>query len=80
MDAESQAPSEALQNTRRTWRRPIAGVFSPDNEQAARDAGIECVALPQRVRRVKNGKAYEASLGFEQRSAFGPGSKVASVA
>jgi IS5 family transposase len=40
------------------------GVFSPANEQAACDAGIECVALPQPGAKSDERQAYEAQPWF----------------
>jgi IS5 family transposase len=49
------------------------GVFSPDNEQAARDAGIECVALPQPGAKSEERQAYEAQPWFRAALRFRAG-------
>lgn len=49
------------------------GVFSPENEQAARDAGIECVALPQPGAKSDERQAFEAQPWFRAALRFRAG-------
>ena len=49
------------------------GVFSPENEQAARDAGIECIALPQPGAKSDERQAYEAQPWFRAALRFRAG-------
>jgi IS5 family transposase len=49
------------------------GVFSPENEQAARDAGIEFVALPQPGAKSDERQAYEAQPWFRAALRFRAG-------
>ncbi len=49
------------------------GVFSPENEQAARDAGIEFVALPQPGAKSAERQAYEAQPWFRAALRFRAG-------
>ena len=49
------------------------GVFSPENEQAARAAGIECVALPQPGAKSDERQAYEAQPWFRAALRFRAG-------
>jgi transposase, IS5 family len=49
------------------------GVFSPDNEQGARDAGIEQVALPQPGAKSDERQAYEAQPWFRAALRFRAG-------
>lgn len=49
------------------------GVFSPDNEQAARDAGIEYVALPRPGAKSDERQAYEAQPWFRAALRFRAG-------
>lgn len=49
------------------------GVFSPENEQAARDAGIEYVALPHPGAKSQERQAYEAQPWFRAALRFRAG-------
>jgi IS5 family transposase len=49
------------------------GVFSPENEQVARDAGIEYVALPQPGAKSAERQAYEAQPWFRAALRFRAG-------
>jgi IS5 family transposase len=49
------------------------GVFSPENEQLARDAGIEYVALPQPGAKSQERQAYEAQPWFRAALRFRAG-------
>jgi IS5 family transposase len=49
------------------------GVFSPENERAARDAGIEFVALPQPGAKSDERQAYEAQPWFRAALRFRAG-------
>lgn len=49
------------------------GVFSPENEQIARDAGIEYVALPQPGAKSQERQAYEAQPWFRAALRFRAG-------
>jgi transposase, IS5 family len=49
------------------------GVFSPKNEQRARDVGIECVALPQPGAKSAERQAYEAQPWFRAALRFRAG-------
>lgn len=49
------------------------GVFSPANEQVAREAGVECVALPQPGHKDAARQAYEAQPWFKAALRFRTG-------
>lgn len=69
----------SLQNHQKLFHHPpeVAtadrGVFSPDNEQLARDLGIEQVALPQPGAKSDERQAYEAQPWFRAALRFRAG-------